>query len=484
MATIKVKRRHTTGGTASTTDGELSVNSFDKKIFIGNGTSAIELTNQVGYSTIATVGTITSGTWNGTAIGAIYGGTGQTTYAAGDLIYSSATNTLSKLTKPASSTSLLQMTSAGVPSWIAMGTGIATFLTTPSSANLAAAITNETGSGSLVFSTSPNFTTSVTISRVGIAANTASLTLDSSDLDMSVTSSISCSLSDGYDLALSDSAYNHLKIAASSIYIGDMDGAGSSAYIVIDTAANADSNILMYGFDAALAESNTLSVGPSGVAVQLSTNGVLTLGSCTIGSGQNGILTTQAISASRSSSTVATFDRLSTDGQIISLKQAGIEEGSISVSGTTITYGTFSGSHLGQLTDSSTPNILRGTVMETVDELCEWVNEPSPEQLVKVKISDTPASNRVYGVFMNWDMDDQVNTHDMLVTSLGAFVVRIAAGVTVQGGDLLESNGNGCARVQSDNIIRASTIGKVSSNIVTHTHADGSYCVPATLYCG
>ena len=62
MATIKVKRRHTTGGTASTTDGELSVNSFDKKIFIGNGSSAIEISNQVGYSTIATVGTITSGT--------------------------------------------------------------------------------------------------------------------------------------------------------------------------------------------------------------------------------------------------------------------------------------------------------------------------------------------------------------------------------------------------------------------------------------
>ena len=116
MATIKVKRRHTTGGTASTVDGELSVNSFDKKIFIGNGSTAVEIANQLGYSTIATVGTITTGTWNGTAIGAIYGGTGQTTYAAGDLLYSSAANTLSKLAKP-SVTSFLQMTSAGVPSW-------------------------------------------------------------------------------------------------------------------------------------------------------------------------------------------------------------------------------------------------------------------------------------------------------------------------------------------------------------------------------
>lgn len=36
-----------------------------------------------------------------------------------------------------------------------MGTGIATWLGTPSSANLAAAVTDETGSGALVFATSP-----------------------------------------------------------------------------------------------------------------------------------------------------------------------------------------------------------------------------------------------------------------------------------------------------------------------------------------
>lgn len=40
-----------------------------------------------------------------------------------------------------------------------LGTGVATFLNTPTSANLAAAVTNETGSGSLVFGTSPSLTT-------------------------------------------------------------------------------------------------------------------------------------------------------------------------------------------------------------------------------------------------------------------------------------------------------------------------------------
>jgi len=41
------------------------------------------------------------------------------------------------------------------------GTGVATFLGTPSSANLAAAVTDETGTGALVFAISPTFTTPI-----------------------------------------------------------------------------------------------------------------------------------------------------------------------------------------------------------------------------------------------------------------------------------------------------------------------------------
>ena len=42
-----------------------------------------------------------------------------------------------------------------------LGTGVATWLATPSAANLAAAVTDETGSGALVFATSPTLTTPV-----------------------------------------------------------------------------------------------------------------------------------------------------------------------------------------------------------------------------------------------------------------------------------------------------------------------------------
>lgn len=59
-----------------------------------------------------------------------------------------------------------QLTAAGnttvtpaVGSITGLGTGVATFLATPSSANLAAAVTGETGSGALVFATSPTLVT-------------------------------------------------------------------------------------------------------------------------------------------------------------------------------------------------------------------------------------------------------------------------------------------------------------------------------------
>ena len=59
-------------------------------------------TTYPGQTSITTLGTIATGTWNGTAIGNIYGGTGQTTYTTGDMLYASGSNTLAKLALGAS----------------------------------------------------------------------------------------------------------------------------------------------------------------------------------------------------------------------------------------------------------------------------------------------------------------------------------------------------------------------------------------------
>jgi hypothetical protein len=184
----------------------------------------------------------------------------------------------------------------------------------------------------------------------------------------------------------------------------------------------------------------------------------------------------------RDSGDCLAVNRQTNDGTIVSIRQDNVEEGTISVSGGTVSYNAFAGSHWSQLQDGSKPDILRGTVMESINELCVWPGEQN-ERLPKSKISDTAGSKKVYGVFMAWD-NDWTTTNDMYVTAVGAFICRVNGSVTVQEGDLLESNGDGTARVQADDIIRSSTIGKVTSTVKTHQYADGSYCVPTVLYCG
>jgi hypothetical protein len=90
------------------------------KAFYIAGTSVLSgttLGSGVTGSSLTSVGTIGTGTWQGTAVTTGYGGTGLTSYTAGDLLYYSSGTTLSKLAKPAA-TSILQMTSAGTPSWV------------------------------------------------------------------------------------------------------------------------------------------------------------------------------------------------------------------------------------------------------------------------------------------------------------------------------------------------------------------------------
>jgi hypothetical protein len=72
-----------------------------------------------------------------------------------------------------------------------LGTGIATFLATPSSANLASAVTGETGSGALVFGTSPSLTTPALGVATGTSLALNGCTLGSNGLCVTGTANIS-----------------------------------------------------------------------------------------------------------------------------------------------------------------------------------------------------------------------------------------------------------------------------------------------------
>lgn len=185
------------------------------------------------------------------------------------------------------------------------------------------------------------------------------------------------------------------------------------------------------------------------------------------------------VASTRSANLSAIFGRNTDDGQIVQFRQDGATEGSISVSGTTVSY---NGGHLSrwaQFPDNSRPNLLKGTVMSNLDQMSNWSGEDN-EQLNCVQVSAVEGDVDVAGVFVAWDSEDD-GYNDILLGMTGDMVIRIAAGTLVQRGDLLMSAGDGTAKPQGDDVVRSKTIAKVISTHVSHTYADGSYAVPCVL---
>jgi len=178
-------------------------------------------------------------------------------------------------------------------------------------------------------------------------------------------------------------------------------------------------------------------------------------------------------------------NRQTADGDLISFMHANSEEGKISISGTTVSYNGFAGRH-----ESSgiATNTAIGTVVSTIDELDVYPNTTQNEALeaithpkigqtranhAKVKVSDSIGDKRVYGVV------DEFNAHGKVyVTSVGIAAIKVTG--SCAGGDLLESNGDGTAKVQSDDIVRSKTIGKVTIG----NSNTGVKLVSCVMYCG
>ena len=78
------------------TDGVIDVVGTANRITVSADAINIAST-YVGQASITTLGTITTGIWNGTAVGEAYGGTNQTSYTRGDILYATADDTLAKL---------------------------------------------------------------------------------------------------------------------------------------------------------------------------------------------------------------------------------------------------------------------------------------------------------------------------------------------------------------------------------------------------
>jgi len=282
-----------------------------------------------------------------------------------------------------------------------------------------------------------------------------------------------------------------IQTADAAISLKDTGGT-TRAYIGIDGALGtaptgalrfrSDQGGIVFGF----AGSEQARITSAGGFCVNATSPILGVGSTSVGFGVEAASTDGAsLFVSRGVNIPVYFNR-NNDGALVAFHRAGTQEGSISVSGSTVSY---NGGHLARWSQLPTKQrdaaLLKGTVLSNLDEMCEWLDaegNPLPnEQLNRVKVSDVEGDPNVAGVFVNWDNDDAANTYDMNLAMTGDMIIRIAQGVVVQKGDLLMSAGDGTAKPQGDDIRRAKTVAKVTSNHVTCTYDDGSYCVPCVL---
>ena len=180
------------------------------------------------------------------------------------------------------------------------------------------------------------------------------------------------------------------------------------------------------------------------------------------------------------------INRQSVDNStLVNFMQAGSIEGSITVNGSTVSYNGFSGRHESSGIPLDTP---LGTVVSTIDELDVYPDRTTGVEgnaidhlkagqtradHAKVEVSNSVGDSCVYGYVSDFDGDGK-----LIVTSVGIGSIRVTGACSK--GDLLESNGDGTAKVQSDDIVRSKTIGKVTIG----NSNTGVKLVSCVMYCG
>jgi hypothetical protein len=171
---------------ANLATGELAINITDGKLFYKDNSAAVQV---IGWKVVP----------------ATAGGTGQTSYAVGDLLYADTTTTLAKLPDVATGNALISGGVGVAPSWgkIGLTTHISGVLpvanggTNASSASITAFnnITGYSASGAtgttttnLVFSTSPSITTPTLVGDATLSTGNLVIGTSGKGIDFSITS--------------------------------------------------------------------------------------------------------------------------------------------------------------------------------------------------------------------------------------------------------------------------------------------------------
>lgn len=136
---------------------------------------------------------------------------------------------------------------------------------------------------------------------------------------------------------------------------------------------------------------------------------------------------------------VARFDRQGSDGAIIYLAQAGIVEGSISVSGSTVSYNAFTGSHYGWIEGP----VERGALMTMTGDNRVYHDREEGEVIYGVAPSTEANDSRCLGAYLGLQEsslpESSSNPHQIMAVGNGDMWV-VDSGKPIQPGDYLISS--------------------------------------------
>lgn len=169
--------------------------------------------------------------------------------------------------------------------------------------------------------------------------------------------------------------------------------------------------------------------------------------------------------ATQSANTVAAFDRTTSDGVIVSLRQDGTEEGTISVSGVTVSYNAFTGSHYAWIDEQ----IERGMLVSLTGENRNLHNSPQSEIVYGVTKTAIVNDSKVMGSYLALQESnkayDESNPH--LIMAVGNGEVWVAdKGENINIGDyLISSDVVGHAQKDTGEFIVSHIIAKAAEAI-------------------
>jgi hypothetical protein len=121
------------------------------------------------------------------------------------------TNTITNVDLASSVTGTLPVSNGGT-GITSLGTNVATFLGTPSSANLAAAVTDETGTGGLVFATSPTLTTPTLGVATATSINKVTITQPATSATLTIVNGGSLITAGAYSTTLTSTAATNVTL--------------------------------------------------------------------------------------------------------------------------------------------------------------------------------------------------------------------------------------------------------------------------------